>query len=72
MSVGPESTNVGGSRQRAAFASVTTLFFAWGFITVRCLTSPPNPMATTPCNQVDTARSGTVRASVSAHAASQP
>ncbi|HUI59099.1 MAG TPA: sugar MFS transporter [Steroidobacteraceae bacterium] len=29
-----EPTNTGGGREKAAFASVTTLFFAWGFITV--------------------------------------
>jgi FHS family L-fucose permease-like MFS transporter len=34
MSAEPEIRHAGDRGQRAAFASVTTLFFAWGFITV--------------------------------------
>jgi FHS family L-fucose permease-like MFS transporter len=34
MSAELDSQSIEKSNQRAAFASVTTLFFAWGFITV--------------------------------------
>ena len=38
----------------------------------RCLSNPPNPSATAPCNQVEAACSGTVLPSARAHAASHP
>ena len=53
-------------------ARMTSLSMARAPISNCCFKTPPNPIATTPCSQVATARSGTEVPSASAHAASHP